>query len=367
MENLLRQGIDWTEFCQMAVQHGILPLVCWHLKNFEEEFVPAAIRARFNEYSLRIVQHNFRYVRELLKIVSIFNESSIPVIPFKGPLLAAAAYKNLALRTFSDLDILVHKKDVLRAKQLLLDHGYHLAVPLTGAQEAVHLRDDHVFELVREEGEISVELHWAITSNCIPFPLDLRQLEERIESFPLANQPVMNASPEDSLIILCVHGTKHIWERLVWVCDVAELIQARPDMNWNRVMARARATKSLRMVNLGLFLAHDLLHAPLPDWVQNQLQPDCRSLNLARYVKNNLFAEDGRKRLSDDIFLLKTMERVQDRVRYGLHLAITPSAEERALLPDSLMLFWWIIRPVRLLSKYGTGWVRPHTEEKRAH
>jgi hypothetical protein len=340
--------------------------VCWHLKNFDEEFVPEGIRASLNENSLRIVQHNFRYVRELVKIVNTFEENSVPVMPFKGPLLAAAAYRNLTLRTFSDLDILVHKRDVLRAKQLLLDHGYRLAVPLTGAQESAHLRDDHVFELVREEGGIPLELHWAITSNCIPFPLDLGQLEERVESFPLANQPVLNASPEDSLIILCVHGTKHIWERLVWVCDVAELIQARPDMDWNRVMERARATKSLRMVSLGLFLAHDLLQAPLPDWVQDQLQSDRRTLNLASYVKNNLFVEDERKRVSDDIFLLKTMERIKDRIHYGLHLAITPSAEERALLPDSLTLFWWIIRPVRLLSKYGTGWVRPHIEEKRA-
>src|SRR3712207_8653927 len=41
-----------------------------------------------------------------------------------------------------------------------------------------------------------------------------------------------------SLLILCVHGTKHIWGRLSWICDVAELLRTQPDMDWEYVLDR---------------------------------------------------------------------------------------------------------------------------------
>jgi hypothetical protein len=73
-------------------------------------------------------------------------------------------------------------------------------------------------------------------------------------------------------VILCVHGTKHVWERLGWICDVAELIRAHPAMDWQRVMALAKSSKSLRMVQLGLFLAHTVLQAELPEHVWKKLK-----------------------------------------------------------------------------------------------
>jgi Uncharacterised nucleotidyltransferase len=41
----------------------------------------------------------------LLQVVDLFSREGIPVLPFKGPTLAMAAYRNLALREFVDLDL----------------------------------------------------------------------------------------------------------------------------------------------------------------------------------------------------------------------------------------------------------------------
>jgi hypothetical protein len=157
------------------------------------------------------------------------------------------------LRSFSDLDILVHKKDVLRAKKLLLSNDYYLQSTLTNLQEAAHLRDDHVYDLMRQDGKVHIELHWAITSNCLPFSLDLAQLEKNLQPLEWAGTTVPNNSPEDTLVILCVHGTKHVWERLGWICDVAELIRAHPAMDWQRVMALANRPRVCVWCNLGSF------------------------------------------------------------------------------------------------------------------
>jgi hypothetical protein len=262
MKALLQQGINWEHFLQLAREHNVLPLVCSHLGSLDEEFVPANIKRLLQHYAQQITQHNFQLTRELLKILALFKQENIPVVPFKGPVLAIAAYRNLMLRSFSDLDILVHKKDVLRAKEMLISHGYFLQSSLTDLQEAAHLRDDHVYNLMRQDGKVDIELHWAITSNCLPFSLDLAQLEENLQPLKWAGTTVPNNSPEDTLVILCVHGTKHVWERLGWICDVAELIRAHPA---NGLAASDGTGRNRPRVYVwcssGLFLAHTVLQA----------------------------------------------------------------------------------------------------------
>ena len=64
-------------------------------------------------------------------------------------------------------------------------------------------------------------------------------------------------APEELLIILCVHGSKHAWERLKWVVDVAELLRSQR-LNWKRVFSTATKWKCRRMALLGLAFAMGL-------------------------------------------------------------------------------------------------------------
>ena len=68
--------------------------------------------------------------------------------------------------------------------------------------------------------------------------------------------------PEDLLLVLCLHGSKHCWERLAWICDVAELIGANPELDWNEIMRRSAALNIEKAVMLGLDLASELVDAP---------------------------------------------------------------------------------------------------------
>ena len=47
-------------------------------------------------------------------------------------------------------------------------------------------------------------------------------------------------APEDLLLALCIHGSKHLWERLAWIADIAGLIESQPSLNWNELVNRAR-------------------------------------------------------------------------------------------------------------------------------
>jgi ATP-binding cassette subfamily C protein len=117
-----------------------------------------------------------------------------------------------------------------------------------------------------------VELQWEIVPRYFSFSLNLEVLRERLQLVPLGGATVPTVSPEDLLLILCVHVSKHFWERLLWVCDVAEVVKAHRGMDWGRLMERAAALGSERMLLPGLSLAHNLLEADLPKKVLGRVR-----------------------------------------------------------------------------------------------
>ena len=80
------------------------------MKEFEEE-VPENILKSLKLNFNRNVKNNLLMLGELIKLLNLFEKQGLNVIPYKGPILAIYAYKNLALRQFDDLDIFVNKND----------------------------------------------------------------------------------------------------------------------------------------------------------------------------------------------------------------------------------------------------------------
>ncbi len=63
--------------------------------------------------------------------------------------------------------------------------------------------------------------------------------------------------------MLCVHGSRHGWDKLEHLASVAELVRRSPSLDWAAVWHRADAMHCRRMVAFGLLLAHALFDAPL--------------------------------------------------------------------------------------------------------
>jgi hypothetical protein len=364
---LLRREIDWDYLLPTALRHGMMPLLYWHLDAVCPDAVPGTILGRLRDHFKRNALRNMFLTGELCRVLSLLEGRGIPAIPFKGPPLAAAVYGNVALREFVDLDVLVPKRDVLRAKEVLASQGYRPELQLSRAQEAAYLESNHDYVLVHESGVV-VEIHWAFAPRYFPLALDPEQLWERAERIPLVGATVPSLSPEDLLLILCVHGSKHAWERLEWICGVSELVRGYGGMDWGRVIGQADTVGGARMLFLGLFLASELLGAALPEAVSSRIEADPPIKALARQVRRRLFRETADRppiaHLSpgEIAFHLGVRERLQDKLQYCLRLALSPSVEDRAMLslPVRLSFLYYPLRPVRLAGKWLIGSFGPN-------
>ncbi len=166
---------------------------------------------------------------------------------------------------------------------------------------------------------------------------------------------VRTLAPEHLLLFLSAHGSKHLWERLGWLCDAARLIQVAPGLDWSAVIAAARQTDTLRMVSLTLLLARDLLGVEAPEGARGLAGGDARTRELAASVVERLRADRPVSAVDTAVFGLRAFERTSHRARlvYGVFLQPT-EAEYRVLqLPPRLFWLYYIFRPARLAIKYA--------------
>ena len=347
---LVRQGIDWNYLTRAAIHHGLLPLLHSHLSATCPDDLPQKLK----EHSQSNSRYNLLLTGELIKLQTLFQSHDIPVVPFKGPILALCFYGDIGLRQFSDLDLLVRKQDVLKAREVLISARYLPRYNLAATQQAMLIEQKCEEPFDRDDDEAMVDLHWSIVPAQFSFAPDTASIWKRLEPVSLTGVEFLTVSPEDLAMLLCVHGAKHAWERLSWICDLAELIRARSGLNWELILKMASENRSERILFLGLFLINDLLGASLPEEILQRIRADSRVKTLAAKVYSNLFRSIG-KQISvpeRDLFYLQTMTRISDRAQLCLnHIRPTPLEWQMVSLPRQLSFFYYLLRPVRVIRK----------------
>jgi len=271
MRQKIVDGVNWIEFLQLAIPHGLLPLAARNLAKYASDLVPAPTIVQLRMYRTRVEERNREQVLELLRIVSMFSSEGIGAIPFKGPLLACAEYGDLSLRESHDLDLWVHPKDVTSAGDLLRAAGYRSVAHRGGAPRILELdRGDLQTEFVSSNGEVQVEVQGELQPRQYSFLPDFDEVWGRRLQIEFEGANVSYLSPEDLLLLLSVHGSKHIWRRLNWVADVAALIDAHPSLDWKLVLVRAKRWRCKRRLLSAVLLAESLYGLELPKDIRDE-------------------------------------------------------------------------------------------------
>ena len=349
IETLVQHDLDWAGFIRQAIDHQVLPLVHQTLRGVAQERIPPEVMEELRQLSGAILRRNLFLFTKLLQAVDLLKTHEIPMIPYKGPVVASLAYGNIGLRQFSDIDILVSPSRYRQARELLLANGYVLAGEW-----------DHEARLVDGLDGADLDLHRTIMPKRIPFLADFEALEQNLTPIVVAGREIVSLSPEDTLIVLCVQMVKDAAGirplLLIKVCDIAELLRAHPDMNCQAVVRKAETLGCAGMVAFGLLMARQLLDAPVPDL--SLPSPGPRDLQLlSEHVTDRLanqWSPGFGARLGAKRFHFKVRERWRDKLYPYVHevaRALTPTDLDREFfpLPRRFWPMYFFLRPVRLL------------------
>lgn len=359
---LLAHGIDWEEVVGRADWHDVAPAVYVTLSDGYQSEVPADAMAALEERYRSAVQNGLLLTARLFELLEAFDARGIRAVPVKGVVLANTVYEQPAVRDFSDIDLLVSPADAERSREVLHELGFEPAwrprkIPAVWGA-------DYARPFFRESGHVNVDLHWALARDYHLPDLDLDDLLERTESVTIDGRSLHTLRPAPTLLSLCIHGAKHgpfPWARLKWVRDVAELLRARPGLDWEELEGTTRELGCYRMLLLGLRLAVDLLEVRLPEGWTARVTGDPVTAGLAASVRGRL---EGAPESRDSAFGrlgfdVRVRDRLRDRVRYLVQRCLSPSRRDTEMLPLPRFLapVYVLLRSARLTAKYA---LRPH-------
>jgi len=348
-----KQDLDWDSVVDLAKQHRVIPFLHAGLQNAQcKDVLPAEKWQLIHKKYLSNAAVNTVLISEIVRLRNACATRDIEILPFKGPVMAGALYGDITFRTCDDLDILVREEDIEQARQILLDDGFEAYLDMTEVERHWHHRAGWEYMLRHPELGYLVELDTCIGPRYQGFNLLSDEIFEEPSTVRIDGSSIDTVNAETLLLMLCVHGSRHQWNRLVWVADILAMWRSFPTMSFSEIANRAKRLGVHRMLLLGHAVAQAVgdEKTALPeiefsekDAIISALADQC----LAGW------ANETCPRLSGMGFKLASRERVRDKVLYMLGIACTPSYSDWKIirLPRGLYPLYFLIRPCRLVVK----------------
>jgi len=353
MRPLLVESIRWKLLFARADRHGLLPLLYQAISGMEDA-VPSDEMLYLNQSYQTNLHKSLLLSRELIRILDCLSALGTEVMPYKGLALAEIAYGDIALRQSGDIDLLIHDEDLPSIRDAVRELGYTPHAPLSENEERAYLKSGYECAFDGAAGPNLLELQWAIQPTFYAVDFEMNGLFKRAVTVPVAGQPMKTPSSSDLFLILSVHAAKHVWGRLVWLCDLARVMNLET-LDWNWIGAQARDLGIARIARVSMLLANRLLGAAIPVAAQEAFAEDPEVVMMSQEIKSHILSESAYdvESLSYFRLMIRLRERRADRFRFLHRLVFTPGPSEwkEVHLPGPLFPLYRLVRLTRLAAR----------------
>lgn len=219
------RGADWPALSEAAARLGLLGHLAIRWDDLRHAGAPVDWLAHSAEACRGQTAFNLLHAHTEAELLGAFASRGISAIALKGVSLSRILYGSPAVRSTSDIDLLLPSAQMSAAAELLEERGYRSRLPraLLSRPPFLAHTDEHTSETVYvvEAGGIplQVELHWKI------LPLPEATIWDTLAVYPSPGGPVRGLSPELYLLYLCSHAAGHGWRSLHWLADIAAFLE----------------------------------------------------------------------------------------------------------------------------------------------
>lgn len=266
---ILRKGIDWEFFTESAMRSGLAFVFHKALNKIDcHSLTPEGLIDKLKVAYLYAVHKITPQHTETVRLLSLFSEKGIPVVPLKGPFLSKRLYGEIAARGLSvDIDLLIKEEDKERSRKALKEAGYSLTSP--GA-----VWDRLGQDVFRKKGSTVIDLHWDIAPALF--------CAERTKGLWEGTRPAEECGvrfyefkEEELLLQLAAHLTSSVFLlQLRYITDANELLTQYGDsFDWKGIVEKSKRCRLSVSFYTILLLSRRLFGSPVPDWVLAELAP----------------------------------------------------------------------------------------------
>lgn len=369
-QNFDPNSVDWKLIFNLASKHYIIQLVYLGITQLKiEDNIPKEL---FQKIKRRVTQRaiiNLEHSNELIKIYNGLKQEKIRVIPYKGIILSLDYYKNIAARVFSDIDLLINKKDIDAIGAYLESKDYKPKWFVTKSWWPYIIKHhcDYAFSLYRNgKRKFHIEPHWALSVRKYQMELSLADLENYVIRGEFNNHEIEKFNEIGMFISTCIHHVaKEKNLRFKHIFDLVSIVkQIKKKEDWEEILrfgekydltniflAGAKLTQSFYAIKFPTFIEEHLKHKKIKE-IASKIELDfINSINVDvkpfSYWGNMRFQMSLRNRLVTKfkIFYYHILEVIQPNFQ-----DINTNQEFSKL--NYLKLF--ISRPFRILTRIST-------------
>ncbi len=318
------------------------------------DLLPSAVLASLRQSYERNIHKSLFLTRELIRILDCLDGLGIEVIPYKGVVLSEVYYGDIALRRSGDMDLFVRKKDVGRIKNVVRELGYVPRVHIPEDAEWDYIKSGYECTFDSSAGKNLLELQWALQPRFYAVDFDMEGIFERTLTVTVGGRTMKTPSAEDLVLILSMHAAKHVWGRLIWLCDIVQIAR-QENVNWDWIQSQARQLGIERILRITLLLMKSLLSAPIPAPIESAVLSDEAAQIFSEQIAVSVAAGAvyEEEKVSYFRLMMRLRERRIDRMRFLSRLTFTPGPGEwdAVRLPRLLFPFYRLVRLGRLGAK----------------
>jgi hypothetical protein len=355
IRSLIGRKVDWETVVHLADEHGTSSLLYQNLARVDD-LVPSSVMARLRERYQENFYKSLLLARELIRVLDRLDALGIEGIVYKGLVLSEVYYGDLALRQSGDIDLFVHKQDVPRIQQAVSELGYTTRVPIPENAEEDYFESGYECTFDSPAGKNLLELQWALQPRFYAVDFDMEGLFERAVHVSVAGRRLKTPSAEDLLLVLSVHAAKHVWGRLIWLCDIAQVLK-REKLNWSRVQSRAREFGIERILHVTLLLTNRFLATAMPEAIEKMMASDRAAQDFADEIAPAVMrgVSYHEQQVAYFRLMMRLRERRVDRLRFLTRLTLTPGPGEweAIRLPKILLPLYRVVRLARLVARFS--------------
>jgi len=278
-----RNKIDWDCFLEKTRGEGVSPLAFLRLPKIviNKDDIPRYVAERLKQGYYLNATKNALIFEELGRVLEAFKKTGLQVIVLKGAALAETVYGNLALRSMSDVDLLVKKEHLYQIDEQLKILGYF------SSDRAVNDIDFSSTYLTTLDYRSSFKnfpsfhIHWHFVNSTIPNEyytknIEMEDIWQDAEKTRIAHVETWVMAPHHLIIHLSEHALRvtHSLGKLSFFCDINEAINFyQQRLDWDRLIKDSFRFGLDRMVYLTLYFTSEFLAAPIPENVLLKLRP----------------------------------------------------------------------------------------------
>lgn len=355
-KRLCLSTLNWSMVFQRGVAVGLGPLLYRQLRCVADELnIPEEELDHLRDEYLENLAKNAYRGLELKRILQTFRGAGLAAILLKGASLCEAVYQDPGARIYGDLDILVPKKKINLARDLLCSIGYQ-AKGAVEIQEHYRKHHHHLAPMVHPEKSVVVELHWNVNPR---IHVDIDSWWKRSVLTEIQGMPVRILGCTDMLLHLCLHlfssgDTRNSLRGLVDIYRV--LIHAGQAIDWAIFNEQ---TKCYGIQKEGYAVLQTTKHIMDPQgsstvWPETMPAPP----SLVTQMAENVFSMEKKRPFPGSLLAFQTESSWVKKIAL-LKRHFFPTAAEMNALYNVAGSSWKIylyycIRPIQLFWRYGS-------------